>query len=85
MIEFTAQDSHDLPTVAEFRRTEYGRVFLGIVQRSHDAKDRALKLRPQVNDEDIRKDWRYQMGYIEALHDILEMPAEATVILQKIE
>jgi len=71
------EDYEKLPTLQQARFTEIGEIILGIVERAHEKADKLFKDKPQVSNEDIRKDWRYQLGYIKALHDISTLPDEA--------
>ena len=63
--------------------TEVGGMILGIVEKAHERTDREFKKKPQLSDEDIRKDFRYRLGYIEALYDISNLPEEAGKLLIK--
>lgn len=73
------EDIPYLSQIAQVKFMEWGKVLFNIVQRAHDKTDRQLKESPRVCDEDIRRDWRYKLGYVEALHDILELPNQAAI------
>jgi len=75
------EDYPQLPSLQQARHVELGRTVFRIAERTHEKKDRVLKDHPQVNNEDIRRDFRYLLGYIEALHDIMTLPEQATKLL----
>lgn len=75
------EDLYVLPILVQAKHVELGKGLWRIIERSHARADRQLKEVPQVNDHDMRQDFRYKLGYIEALHDIMRLPEQAATIL----
>jgi hypothetical protein len=79
--EYQSLSEHDLLTLGHFARTDYGRVFLSLIQRIHDAEDARMKHRPRLSDT-VRDDLRYQMGLVAGLKLVLSAPDEIANIIQ---
>ena len=71
------EDIPHLSMLSQVQYTEWGRALFYIIKRAHDKADRSFKDDPRIDDE-IRRDVRYKLGYVEALHDVLDLPNEAT-------
>ena len=78
-LRFDSEDRPILPQLAQLKFTDWGKALFNIVRKNHDREDRAFKEAPQENNEDVRRDWRYRLGRIEALHDVLQLPDDANV------
>lgn len=71
------EDIEYFPLLVQAKHTELGRVLFHIFQRTHDRLDRQAKEQMQINDADMRKDFRWRLGAVEILYDILQIPDEA--------
>lgn len=71
------EDIEYFPLLVQAKHTELGRVLFNIFQRTHDRLDRQAKEQMQINDADMRKDFRWRLGAVEILYDILQIPDEA--------
>lgn len=79
MLRIEEEDRSFLGQLVQLKFTDWGKALFRIIKRNHDQEDRWFKENPQVNDVDIRRDWRYRLGRIEALNDILMLPDNANL------
>lgn len=70
------EDIPHLSMLSQVKFTEWGRVLFYIIKRAHDKADRSFKNDPRT-DSEIKEDFRYKLGYIEALHDVMNLQDEA--------
>jgi hypothetical protein len=80
--EYLTLSEHDLATMASMPRSDFGRVFLSLIQRIHDTEDDRMKRNPRIADE-IKKDVRYQMGVVAGIKMVLEVPDGINQLLKK--
>ena len=80
--EYRFLTEHDMATLMHFARSDFGRVFLSLIQRIHDSEDTRMKHKPRLSDT-VREDLRYQMGLVAGLRLVLDVPDDIANIQQK--
>jgi hypothetical protein len=71
------EDIQRFPELIQAKKTDAGRALLEVVERNHSKHDREMKRAPQINDLDFTKDFRYRLGFVEALYYVSQIPEEA--------
>jgi hypothetical protein len=66
-----------LKNIAEMQLTHHGRIFIEEVSGRLDAERNEFEDKAGSNDDNIKKDWRYLLGRISVLKEILALPTEA--------
>jgi hypothetical protein len=77
----TPTDPYELSVVAESPSTVYGQVLYAVLKADLADEEEMLRSLPQKCDEDFRRDFRFRMGMIEKLRQILALPNDAREIL----
>jgi len=66
----------------QFPGSDYGRVFLGILQEELKEDELSFDLTAKICDDPISEDWRFKRGGIAKLRHILDIPRKYTNNLQ---
>jgi hypothetical protein len=75
------EDPYALSVIAESPVTEYGRALLQAVRDDLALEEEMLRALPCECPEDFRRDFRFRMGMIEKLKQVLALPDDARAIL----
>lgn len=76
-------DPYELATLAESPTTVYGQVLFNALSADLAEEEEMLRVLPCVCDDDFRRDFRFRMGMIEKLRQILALPGDARTILNQ--
>lgn len=60
---------------------EHTQALLKRVEKMRDTVRKKLEENPQVNDNEMRLDFRYCVGYVNAMNEILDIPNKARTFL----
>ena len=71
------RDDYALRLLNELPITEHGRIFLEAVRDRCEEDDRDMRENPHFDNENIKRDLRYRLGWVAALKWILAVPEEA--------
>lgn len=63
----------DLHILRQAPQTDFGRVLFSLIKALYDRADQNVKRDPRVSDV-VREDFRYRMGIVEGLNQVLEIP-----------
>jgi len=83
MEKYIKTDS-DFHNIVEARSLGVGRALLKAAELKRDEKRSQNERSPQLCDEDIRKDIRYNLGFVAALNWIMELPQQAKIYISKL-
>jgi hypothetical protein len=67
--------------IAELEKYEHGQALLRSVERELDKVRKDLEMHPRVDNENLKRDFRFKLGLIEGLKRTLRRPAEARILL----
>ena len=65
---------HELSMLQAFPQSEYGKVFLSLVQGEIDEEEKAFDLSAKVSNDPIKDDWRFKLGLRAGLKRALNLP-----------
>ena len=71
---------HEL--LADLGKFEHGQALLSATKRELDRVRRELELRPVIDNSDLKRDFRFQLGLIEGLQRTLRRPDEAQRLIK---
>lgn len=73
--------SEEYRDLSEARTIRAARTILKVCEKRRDEKRVLAEAKPKISD-DITKDIRYQLGYIQCANDILDLPRQAETTIQ---
>jgi hypothetical protein len=73
-IRLEALDGNTLSLISQLPATDFGRALLAVIESRKDAETSEVWDHPKVDNEDLRRDFRYKLGIIKALVWVLSLP-----------
>lgn len=67
---------YELSMLQAFPQSEYGKVFLALVQGEIDEEEIAFDLSAKVSNDPIQDDWRFKLGLRAGLKRALNLPTK---------
>ena len=80
---FSYKDEVEASRIASIKEIEYGFTFFTLIERLRETVHEDLLKKAIVSNEEVKKDFRFFLGMMEALGIILDAPEEAKRILDK--
>ena len=85
MAEDYAQMEYDSIMLSNLPKLENGQALIKKVKEELDKGRDLLETQPQINNENIKEDFRFKLGRIDGLKWMLALPEEALKILTMLE
>jgi len=85
MAEVYAQMEYDSIMLSNLPKLENGQALIKKVKEELDKGRDLIETQPQINNENIKEDFRYKLGRIDGLKWMLALPEEALKILTMLE
>ena len=76
--EELARETELLATLETF---EHGQALLRATERDLNKERERLEMHPRVDNEDLKRDFRFKLGLIEGLKRTMRRPGEARILL----
>ena len=85
MAEVYGQLEYESIMLSNLPKLENGQVLIKKVKEELDKGRNLLETQPQINNENIKEDFRFKLGRIDGLKWMLALPEEALKILTMLE
>ena len=85
MAEVYGQLEYESIMLSTLPKLENGQVLIKKAKEELDKGRNLLETQPQINNENIKEDFRYKLGRIDGLKWMLALPEEALKILTMLE
>ena len=76
---------YEAKLLVESALLEHTKALFKRIEKMRDTEREKLENHPQLNDEDIRKDFRFGLGFTQALNEVLNIPNMARDFLNNTE
>ncbi len=73
-------DSSEIVAMAGAEDTAVGRAFIKAIKTIHDSEVKRLRKTGKVSDTVPREDFRYMIGVMDKMDDLLGLPAQAMAV-----
>ena len=80
-----AQSEYEATMISQIPKLEHGKVLLGRIERELEREREDLETQPQVNNENMKRDFRFKLGRIDALKWVRSRPDEAQDLLNLLD
>ena len=85
MPQYTEEDIKRMSLLSSAPQLEHVRVLFEGIQYALDKQRIALETKSCVNNEEIKRDFRYMLGRISAFEEVLNRPEKARKALESME